>query len=209
MISRSVITAGSAQSKRTAPVGWPEVITHVRMVEAVPSQAVVLASSSVAPESPLGTAMAAVSAWTTSPASITVPVPARYIKRLLEVHRRCIEGAHTRADGRGRRNYAAGLAIAPTRHRGRGWTPIRAPDVRCPVPRGSREVLSPRPCGCRLFIRAGQAACRYSWRMPPSRSRLRTSRCAIRSGSVSGSGSGRRGAAARSVRSVRWGRCSL
>ncbi len=62
------------------------------------------------------------------------------------------------------------------------------------------------PCGCRLFIRAGQAACRYSWRVPPSRSRRRTSRYAIRSGSVIGSGSGRRGAAARRVR---WGRCSL
>jgi hypothetical protein len=61
-------------------------------------------------------------------------------------------------------------------------------------------------CGCRLFIRAGQAACRYSWRVPPSRSRLRTSSCAIRSGSAIGSGSGRRGAAARRVR---WGRCSL
>jgi DNA-binding CsgD family transcriptional regulator len=63
-----------------------------------------------------------------------------------------------------------------------------------------------RPCGCRLFIRAGQAACRYSWRVPPSRSRLRTSRCAIRSGSVIGAGSGRSGAAARRVR---WGLCSL
>jgi len=57
-------------------------------------------------------------------------------------------------------------------------------------------------CGCRLFIRAGQAACRYSWRVPPSRSRLRTSKCAIRSGSAIGSGSGRRGAAARRVRWV-------
>src|SRR5690348_14911741 len=48
-------------------------------------------------------------------------------------------------------------------------------------------------CGCRLFIRAGQEAFWYSWRMPLSRSRLRTSRCAICSGSVIGSGSGRRG----------------
>jgi putative transposase len=64
----------------------------------------------------------------------------------------------------------------------------------------------PERWGCRLFIRAGQAACRYSWRVLPSRSRRRTSRCAIRSGSVIGSGSGRRGAAARRVR---WGRCSL
>src|SRR5690242_13550398 len=30
--------------------------------------------------------------------------------------------------------------------------------------------ISAGPCGCRLFIRAGQAACRSSWRMPPSRS---------------------------------------
>jgi hypothetical protein len=62
------------------------------MVAARRSQAVVLASNSVAPASPLGTAMAAVSAWATSPASIAAPVPARYIKGLLEVHRRCIEG---------------------------------------------------------------------------------------------------------------------
>jgi malate dehydrogenase (oxaloacetate-decarboxylating) len=40
---------------------------------------------------------------------------------------------------------------------------------------GLAEVVArARPCACRLFIRAGQAACRYSWRMPPRRSRLRT-----------------------------------
>ena len=66
------------------------------------------------------------------------------------------------------------------------------------VPRSRARPLSLRQlCGCRLFIRAGQAACRYSWRAPPTRSRLRTSWCAIRSGSVIGSGSGRSGAAAR------------
>ena len=69
-----------------------------------------------------------------------------------------------------------------------------------------RPLWEMQPCGCRLFIRAGQAACWYSWRVPPSRSRLRTSSCAIRSRSAIGSGSGRRGAAARRVR---WGRCSL
>ena len=30
-------------------------------------------------------------------------------------------------------------------------------------------------CGCRLFIRPGQAACWYSWRVPPSRSCRRIS----------------------------------
>jgi hypothetical protein len=54
-------------------------------------------------------------------------------------------------------------------------------------------------CGCRLFIHAGQAACRYSWRTPPSRSRLRTSRCASRSGLVIGPGSGHSGAASARV----------
>jgi hypothetical protein len=93
---------------------------------------------------------------------------------------------------RGRIRQLAGLAgrvrdRRPGRHRGHGQ-------------------LRRGPCGCRLFIRAGQAACRYSWRVPPSRSRLRTSSCAIRSRSAIGSGSGRKGAAARRVR---WGRCSL
>ena len=67
-------------------------------------------------------------------------------------------------------------------------------------------VSASTPCRCRLFIRAGQGARRYSWRVPPSRSRLRISRCATCSGSVIGPGSGCRGAAARRVR---WGRCSL
>jgi transposase len=44
-------------------------------------------------------------------------------------------------------------------------------------------------------IQAGQAACEYSWRIPPSRSRRRTFRSIIRFGSVIGSGTGRSGAA--------------
>jgi hypothetical protein len=44
-------------------------------------------------------------------------------------------------------------------------------------------------------IHAGQAACEYSWRTPPSRSRRRTFRSMIRSGSVIGSGTVRSGAA--------------
>jgi 2'-hydroxyisoflavone reductase len=64
-----------------------------------------------------------------------------------------------------------------------------------------REIPVPHErCGCRLFIRSGQAACWYSWRVPPSRSCLRMSRRAIRSGSVIGLGSGCRGAAARRAR---------
>jgi ADP-ribosylglycohydrolase len=50
--------------------------------------------------------------------------------------------------------------------------------------------------GAENTVRAGQAACRYSWRMPPRRSRLRMSRRSSRSSSVIGRGSGRRGAAA-------------
>jgi hypothetical protein len=52
-----------------------------------------------------------------------------------------------------------------------------------------------RHCGCRLFIRPGQAACRYSWRVPPSRSCRRISMRVIWPGSVVGPGNGRRGAA--------------
>jgi Transposase, Mutator family len=55
-------------------------------------------------------------------------------------------------------------------------------------------------------VHAGQAACRYSWRTPPSRSRRRMSRYPSRSGSMIGWGSGRRGAAASSAR---WVRCWL
>ena len=93
--------------------------------------------------------MAAVSAWITSPASITAPVPARCIKGPLEVQR-CIEGGHPRADGQERRNYAGLTAIATTRRRGRGWTPIRAPDARCPVRRGRRL----HRCRLSLLLRA-------------------------------------------------------
>ncbi|MFF0372170.1 MULTISPECIES: sigma-70 family RNA polymerase sigma factor [unclassified Micromonospora] len=45
------------------------------------------------------------------------------------------------------------------------------------------------------LIRTGQAACWYSWRMPPSRSRRRMSRRVILSGSAIGAGSERSGRA--------------
>jgi hypothetical protein len=56
--------------------------------------------------------------------------------------------------------------------------------------RGAKGVV---PAG--NAIRAGQAACSYSWRMPPRRSRRRMVRWARRSGSVMGSGSGTSGRA--------------
>jgi hypothetical protein len=56
------------------------------------------------------------------------------------------------------------------------------------------------------YVRAGQAACWYSWMMPPSRSLRRTSKRARRSGSVMGAGTARSGAA---WRIAWWGRCSL
>jgi putative membrane protein len=53
---------------------------------------------------------------------------------------------------------------------------------------------APSGVGAEKLIRAGQAAWRYSWRVPPRRSRLRMSRWAIRSGSLgSVTGSGRAG----------------
>jgi hypothetical protein len=45
-------------------------------------------------------------------------------------------------------------------------------------------------CGCRIIIHPAQAACLYSWRVPPSRSRRRTSSLVIWSRSVIGPGSG-------------------
>jgi hypothetical protein len=45
------------------------------------------------------------------------------------------------------------------------------------------------------LIRARQAACSYSWRIPPRRCRLRMSRWAIWSRSMIGGGSGRSGRA--------------
>jgi putative transposase len=56
------------------------------------------------------------------------------------------------------------------------------------------------------LIRAGQAACLYSWRMPPSRSRRRTWSRAIWSGSVIGVGSGCSG---RALVGPWWGRWPL
>jgi hypothetical protein len=58
------------------------------------------------------------------------------------------------------------------------------------------------PVGAENVVRAAQAACWYSCRMPPSRSRRRMSRRSSWRGSMTGWGSGRRGAAARSTR---WG----
>ncbi|WP_425581928.1 DUF6444 domain-containing protein [Streptosporangium fragile] len=49
--------------------------------------------------------------------------------------------------------------------------------------------------GAENYIRAVQTACEYSWRTPPSRSRLRTLSSAMRVGSVIGSGTARSGAA--------------
>jgi hypothetical protein len=45
------------------------------------------------------------------------------------------------------------------------------------------------------LIRTGQAACWYSWRIPPRRSRLRMLRRVICGGSAIGRGSGRSGRA--------------
>jgi len=89
---------------------------------------------------------------------------------------------------------------------------LMAPDqllqavVRQASRRGGVYVPLADVVGAENVVRAGQAACRYSWRMPPSRSRRRMSSRPSGSGSVIGWGSGRRGAAARSVR---WGRCLL
>jgi saccharopine dehydrogenase-like NADP-dependent oxidoreductase len=84
----------------------------------------------------------------------------------------------------------------------------------------SDQVLYPRTMGARtvitrlsidpvpadIAIRAGQAACSYSWGMPPRRSRRWMCRWARRSGSVIGSGSGASGRAF----AMPWcGRCSL
>ncbi|MEV0695432.1 IS6 family transposase [Streptomyces sp. NPDC050388] len=59
----------------------------------------------------------------------------------------------------------------------------------------NRAENSHQPCGCRIIIRRGQAACPYSWRVPPHRSRLRILRRLLRAGMSITSGSGRRGAA--------------
>jgi hypothetical protein len=71
--------------------------------------------------------------------------------------------------------------------------------------RGVRSAAG-RPCGCRKLVRAVQAACSYSWRTPPRRSRRRMLRCVIVAGSVIGSGSGCSG---RAFEIPRWGRCAL
>jgi hypothetical protein len=55
-----------------------------------------------------------------------------------------------------------------------------------------RVGLADQLCGCRLIIRPAQAACWYSWRVPPSRSRRWMSRGAICPGLLVGSGKGRR-----------------
>ncbi len=89
-------------------------------------------------------------------------------------------------------------------------TAIRLTLKRLPNPRGPAGGCSPRlhcrHCGCRLIIRPGQVAWWYSWRVPPGRSRRRTSRRPIWAGSLFGWGSARSGAA---WPRARCGRCPL
>jgi hypothetical protein len=56
-------------------------------------------------------------------------------------------------------------------------------------------VLAAKAVLAENLIRAAQAACRYSWSSPPSRSRRRMSRLAIWAVATSGTGSGRSGRA--------------
>jgi hypothetical protein len=65
---------------------------------------------------------------------------------------------------------------------------------------------SPASAPAENLIRPGQSASRYSWRMPPSRSRFRMSRRVICSGSVIGAGSGWSG---RALAMPWWGRWVL
>ncbi|MGW4517974.1 transposase, partial [Streptomyces sp. NPDC004393] len=83
-------------------------------------------------------------------------------------------------------------------------TPWPRPDAECSpdraalppsVPLRRSTADHPRVVLAGKLIRPGQAACWYSWSMPPSRSRLRTSRRRIRAGSLIGSGNGRSGRA--------------
>jgi hypothetical protein len=134
-----------------AGLGWVEVLTHVRMVAAGRSQAVVLASSAARTRKSAGNRDPCSLSLDHQPATITAPVPARCIKGLPEVHRRYIEGGHARADGREQRNYEGLGAIAPTRRRGRGGRPF-VPRMRAARSRARADGshrCEPSPCGTR------------------------------------------------------------
>ncbi|MGW7007995.1 helix-turn-helix domain-containing protein [Streptomyces sp. NPDC054933] len=60
------------------------------------------------------------------------------------------------------------------------------------------------PVGAGKYVHAGQAACRYSWRVPPSWSRRRMSSWAMRSGSTVGVGRVFRGEPWSRARCGRW-----
>lgn len=73
-------------------------------------------------------------------------------------------------------------------------------ELHVPMPVDKLNMLAALDLGRSLApadnsIRAGQAACEYSWRTPASLSRRRMFRSMIRPGSVIGSGAGRSGAA--------------
>jgi hypothetical protein len=89
---------------------------------------------------------------------------------------------------------------------GRQGREVHGSAAGCAVPtiEHLQDVQRPRggmgPAGADYYVRAGQAACVYWWRTPPSRSRRWTSSRRSRSGSLIGTGTGRRGAALCSVR---------
>ncbi len=83
----------------------------------------------------------------------------------------------------------------------RAWTPQQVIGYLRTTSFASADLFAERHAAfeeaalAEYLIRAGQAACAYSCRVPPSLARRRMSRRAIRSGSSIGSGNGRRGRA--------------
>jgi len=93
-----------------------------------------------------------------------------------------------------------GLAGLNDRHRS-GRPRVFAAEVVAGV-----KAMACEPALAENLVRAGHAACWYSWRMPPRRSRLRMSRWAILSGSAIGAANGRSG---RAFAMPWWGRWEL
>lgn len=98
-----------------------------------------------------------------------------------------------------RRAASTAASSAPGAVEQRGELPVPIPDHVTRPAAGVFEVHDQVLCGlhnpalAEYLVHAGQAACAYSCRVPPSIARRRMSRRAIRSGSSIGSSNGRRG----------------
>ncbi len=102
--------------------------------------------------------------------------------------------------------YPAALDAFQGKQHGLARPEARVVLAAAPTSARAAKLSVRQPALAEILVGAGHAACSSSWRMPPRRSRLRTSRQAIWSGSAIGGGNGFSG---RAFAMPWWGRWKL